>query len=274
LNYGAEIIGDCEGKDIERIHCKFLRKILCVKKNTNLDGLYGETGRYPMRIQRMLIMFKYWTKILNLPDNTLLKSIYNLLKEDANANNTYNNSNWAYTIKKHLNELGLNYMWQYQNNTDINLQLIKTRILDQFKQSWYAKINNSSKLSSYNMYKHGFEIENYLHFISNDQFRIVLTKFRLSSHDLAIETGRYENKPREERLCTYCRLRVIEDEYHFLLVCPNYYELRRLFLKPYYCRWPTIQKFETIMSSKIKKDVLNLSKYLYYAFKQRNTQLN
>ena len=31
-----------EGKDIENIHTKFLRKILCVNKSTNLAGLYGE----------------------------------------------------------------------------------------------------------------------------------------------------------------------------------------------------------------------------------------
>ena len=32
LNYGAEIIYDIKAKDIESVHCKFLRKILCVNK--------------------------------------------------------------------------------------------------------------------------------------------------------------------------------------------------------------------------------------------------
>ena len=46
LDYGAEIFGTHEYKSFEQIHCKFLRKILGVKKSTNLDGLYGETARY------------------------------------------------------------------------------------------------------------------------------------------------------------------------------------------------------------------------------------
>ena len=52
LNYNAAVWGNHESKDIELIHCKFLRKVLHVKKSTNLEGLYGELGRYPMKITR------------------------------------------------------------------------------------------------------------------------------------------------------------------------------------------------------------------------------
>ena len=48
LNYSAEVWGYKDSKDIEQVHCKFLRKVLCVKKSTNLDALYGELGRYPL----------------------------------------------------------------------------------------------------------------------------------------------------------------------------------------------------------------------------------
>jgi hypothetical protein len=44
--------------------------------------------------------------------------------------------------------------------------------------------------------------------------RLVVTKFRLSSHSLAIETGRWSRKPREERTCPECR--VVQDEPHAL----------------------------------------------------------
>ena len=44
LNFGAEIWGTHEAADIEIIHSKFLRRILCVKKSTNLTALYGELG--------------------------------------------------------------------------------------------------------------------------------------------------------------------------------------------------------------------------------------
>ena len=51
LNYGGEIIGLNEAKDIELIHSKFCRWILHVRKSTNLTGLYGELGRLSFIIQ-------------------------------------------------------------------------------------------------------------------------------------------------------------------------------------------------------------------------------
>jgi hypothetical protein len=50
-----------------------------------------------------------------------------------------------------------------------------------------------------------------------EYMRLVATKFRLSSHSLAIETGRWSRKPREERLCPECK--IIQDECHALAQC-------------------------------------------------------
>jgi hypothetical protein len=72
LNYGAESVGCQEGKNIVIIHFKFLRKIVCVKKATDMDGLYGETGRDPMPIHSKFIMLKYWTKLICLKKVCLL----------------------------------------------------------------------------------------------------------------------------------------------------------------------------------------------------------
>ena len=71
--------------------------------------------------------------------------------------------------------------------------------------NWYSSINNLNMLEMYSRYKHDFELENYLDFIRDKKFRFVLTKFRLASHDLAIERGRYENIDRSERICSYCK---------------------------------------------------------------------
>ena len=48
LNYSAEVWENNEAKDIEIIHTKFCRWVLNVQKSTNLSGLYGELGRYPL----------------------------------------------------------------------------------------------------------------------------------------------------------------------------------------------------------------------------------
>ena len=117
----------------------------------------------------------------------------------------------------------------------------------------------------YARYKHNFEIENYLDFIIEKKYKVALTQFRLSSHDLAIERGRYENLNRSERICKLCNSKSVECEYHFLLVCPFYRELRQKYFRPYYCHWPTINKFDDIMSKTNRKVILNVAKFLYNA---------
>ena len=123
---------------------------------------------------------------------------------------------------------------------------IRQRIVDTYQQSWYSEINNSSRLESYCFFKHNFELEKYLTLNIDQKYKLALTRFRTSSHSLLIETGRYENIPREQRICQSCNIYKIENEFHFLLVCPKYRELRQKYFKPYFCHWPTWKKLETI----------------------------
>ena len=53
--------------------------------------------------------------------------------------------------------------------------------------------------------------------------RVIITKWRLSSHNLKIETGRYTTPPtpRDERVCSACTT-TVEDEHHVVFQCPLY----------------------------------------------------
>ena len=68
------------------------------------------------------------------------------------------------------------------------------------------------------------------------KFRIVLSQLRLSAHQLRIETGRYSQNrvDRALRLCTLCDRSDIEDEYHFVLICPAYSQIRQKYIRPFY----------------------------------------
>ena len=57
-----------------------------------------------------------------------------------------------------------------------------------------------------------------------EDLRIIVTRWRLSCYDLAIETGRYEGTAREERLCLFCD--VVEDEHHAIFDCKAYDTIR------------------------------------------------
>ena len=125
--------------------------------------------------------------------------MYNMLKQDADNNITYNGSSWAYQIKTMSNNLALSNMWndlhKYQH---ISLfTFIKQRILDQYHQTWYANINNSQRLLTYCRMKHSFSIEPYLdYYCLERRFKIALSRFRLSPHNLEIGRARYHNIPR------------------------------------------------------------------------------
>ena len=66
----------------------------------------------------------------------------------------------------------------------------------------------------------------YGQFLREDK-RIIITKWRLSSHDINIETGRYTtpSTPREDRVCSKCSSSV-EDEQHVVYLCPLYRSIR------------------------------------------------
>lgn len=192
-----------------------------------------------------------------------------MLKEDADRNISYNGKKWAWQIKSILEHHGLGYVWYSQTEQQIPYLTIKKRIVDTYRQNWYTEINNSSRLETYSIFKHDFEREKYLNCIPENKYKIALTRLRTSSHNLAIETGRYDGTPREMRVCQSCTMNVVEDEYHFSLVCPRYRALHIKYLKQYYCHWPTLQKFDSLLSTSHKKTIYNLAKFVHLANKIR-----
>lgn len=185
----------------------------------------------------------------------------------------YSNDNncWALKIKHLLDSLGLSYIWT-DFNQDVNyFPLIKQRLRDQYIQNWQAQSMTSPKLKYYMKYKHNFEYEKYFDIISNNAIRNELTRFRLCSHDLEIETGRFSGIARDMRSCKLCQYNRLESEYHFLLCCPYYSDIRRKYLG--IISWPNIHKFVALLSSTNKKTILNVAKYIYEAVKKRTATL-
>ena len=64
-------------------------------------------------------------------------------------------------------------------------------------------------------------MEGYLSVITNYKHRSTITRLRVSSHHLAIETGRYEGLQRSDRICATCDLGVVDNEQHFLAECQS-----------------------------------------------------
>ena len=94
------------------------------------------------------------------------------------------------------------------------------------KLNWLNEKLCKPKLRTYNVFKQIWGTEKYLSFSLTPFERSTIAKLRLGILPLAVETGRYNNIPLEDRICALCDLNEVETEYHFVFVCTRYNELR------------------------------------------------
>ena len=264
LLYGAEVWGVYNYKDIDKLHMRFCKRVLNVRKCTPNYAVYGELGRLPLSVIAKERAVKFWLKIMNNAD----APGYDMY---IDATNNIRGPSWAGRLNSIIDHLGYS---EIRHTFDIGKNYfpeLKCRLRDQFIQEWNTSINGSSKLHYYVKYKHEFEYEDYLDKITNDSLRICLTRFRLSSHNLEIELGRYQNIIRENRLCKLCTSNQTETEFHFLLSCPKYSEIRKQYFGT--ISWPTMSLFKNIVSTKNRKKLFKLCKYLKDAFSVRENTL-
>ena len=101
-------------------------------------------------------------------------------------------------------------------------------------------LNYSTSTSLYIAISETFDLSSCLLKIQNRKQRNAITKLRLSSHSLFIETGRHTGVARENGKCTLCNKNDLVDAFHFLLICPLYQELRTTYIKIYYTNNPSM----------------------------------
>ena len=87
---------------------------------------------------------------------------------------------------------------------------------------------------------------------------------------MLIETGRHSGIARENRTCGFCNTNDIEDEYHFVLICPLYKDIRSSFIKRYFKNHPSVFILIELLNSNGK----NLALYIIKAFERRNETVN
>jgi len=275
LNYSCVVWGAVKSKDIERVHLKFCKRILNVKLSASNAAVYGELGRYPLYINRYCQIVKYWTKVTTT-ENCILSSAYSCALSDCNNGKR----NWASSVKNILCSNGFGDVWE-QPSLALSksfIPLFKQRLVDMYTQDWNGSVQTSSVLSLYSYCKDTFAYEQYLDKVKNKVARSLLTKLRISAHRLRLETGRYGRSriDRSERTCTVCsnQANEIEDEYHFVLVCERYKDLRNKYIQTYYRQHPSMAKLVALLSSEDTYTLINLGKFVTEAFKIRNSVTN
>ena len=215
------------------MHLKFLKTILTVKTSTPNNFIYAELSRMTMRTNRLLIIIKYWFKVISSEDTKFIKCVYNMMLNDV------------------LSELGFYEVWVQQGvgNYNLFLSLLKQKLTDTFVQNHNARVQTLNRARFFNLFS-SFKWQNYLNLIKVQKYRNALIRFRLSLHRLAVETGRW-NKPRptpfDERKCERCN--VLEDEFHFLFECLLYTDLRKDYISEYFWKRRNVPKLVELLKS-------------------------
>ena len=270
--YGSEIWGVKAHNVIECVLLKFCRQQLGVGTNAPAPALLGECGRSNLYVNCYIRSIKYWLKLIQIPDGSLLKSCYTMLLKHCNAGRI----NWAWEIKQLLYRFGFGYIWESQNvfNDSKFLHDFGRRVLDCSMQAWQENMSNMSKLRTLCLFKTNIYTEPYLFLWLPQKIRSSIAKFRIGVHDLEIERGRHHNIPVVERICKLCSTlgnTHIEDEYHVLILCPFYNELRISYLNIQHMP-KNLYTFVSIMSL-TGNDLSQLGSFITNMFKLRKTLL-
>ena len=153
---------------------------------------------------------------------------------------------------------------------DINL--FKQRFYDIYKQSWESRLRDSSRATFYRAIKDMHIKSNYMGIVNVGCHRSAMIKLVMSSHRLAIETGRWARPvvPRDQRACPVCSASP-EDEYHLILICPLYGDIRKALIPKCYYNRPSMYKLVLLFNDARRMVIRNLAKFIYKALILRKT---
>ena len=154
-------------------------------------------------------------------------------------------------------------------NKQLFLSTFESRLKDVLKQQWRENVGLKHKLRTYFQFKNLLEPEKYLYLNCNRQAIRALSCLRLSTLPLEIEKGRRNDIPPTERFCKICNTNMVEDEYHFVLICPLYNFLRIQYLPSDVFLDPNHYKFIKLMRSSDSIVLHKLCNFVYQAMKLR-----
>ena len=125
-----------------------------------------------------------------------------------------------------------------------------------FLQSWVSDVNNS-ETATFNK-----------HFRMTPNYSVILEKININKYkycfpkfiNLAVVVGRWHKLrliPFNERLCIAYDTQQLEDEYHFILDCKMYHDLRQKYIPKFYWKKLSMEDSRKKISNKLCKAILS-----------------
>ena len=250
-------------KDLESFWYMVARTIINAPLRSPSEGVFGELGWYPYAVRAGWQAASFWTRVSGMSKSSLTwKAMYvqrglldrnkrcwlNILRDTLKTTQSgylYWNKWWNSDDFMDQTCLCKRYDIEFVNNKVV-IRMIpwETDIYEDLKRnaanSWLIDINREeakrgrpgkNKLRTYATFKTDWGYESYLSIIEDGRKRNLLTKLRIGVCPLRIESGRFEGGkylPSDLRLCLCCNSQHVEDEFHFIMECPVYENLRSI----------------------------------------------
>ena len=256
------------------MHTKLCKILLGVHQKTSNIATRAELGRYPIMITILANIISYRARLENLEQSGLL---YESFKDDKLLNSKGLTS-WYSCSEEILKLTNLNL----DTMSKVSTKTIRKRVIIRLKQSYDIFFRQSifndqrkdpceqNKLRTFRKFKQTIKYERYLDIDFHKETLKKYTQLRLSSHKLQIELARYIKVPKTQRkqekdkarICKNCNLDKIEDELHFLMICPQYQTERIIFFNGIYeiCRNASLLSKEQLFIWLLSNEDQNIAK--------------
>ena len=265
LDYCSAIWGFKLHKCIQDVQNKAMRYYMGVHKFCPLAAMEGDMGWNSSLVRSQLNMISFWNHLVTLENNRLPKQI--LLYNISNRNRC---NNWFTELNK-LIQIPLN-----EDLSLIDINQCKIEFTNNQLISWNNNRYQKIKLRYYNLFKCDIKPEPYLLTNLTKSQRSIYAQFRSGILPLAIETGRFSNIALNNRTCIVCNSEAIEDEYHFLCICPKYEKERKLLysrVTEIYSEFRNLDNIDRFMMLNTGEYQKYTAIYVYNAFNLRKKSM-
>ena len=235
LTYGTEVWGAYDKDDfnswekdiVEKTHVFFCKQFLGVNKRCPNAACRNELGRLPLKGLMEINVIKFWLHLENLPDDNIAKQSLQIAKE-LSVKNLFSFQ------RQKIDKLCKRYKINISNLNDNSncsklISHLKLNVKNELIYHQIKLLNTNRKLNFYCIFKKDTLKTEFLDTIKNPLHKKCINKFRLGNHKLRVETGRHTvpKTPENLRICSFCHLDEVENEYHFLFSCTFYEEIRK-----------------------------------------------
>ena len=184
---------------------------LSVNKKTSRLAVLGELGRHPLFVNTLAQCLNYKLSMDSRRNTAdLIDHVMTEMDDMARSGMDC----WLTRVRQIEGLLDIPRHLKYSKTSGKHLtSLLKSK----FDRYWIDKINeikttgsdttDHNKLRTYKTLKVSFTREPYIMLVRNRNQRSNLTRLRVSSHNLAIESGRKTRPvtPIDQRICLYCK---------------------------------------------------------------------